>query len=173
MADTPTGAPAQAPDAAAPLSSAQAVGYSLVSSYSTVQVLSPTDILNVVQVTIQTRPSGVIASIPVQESVFNKGEAGTELSNFANAIEQIMTNPHVIAATGSSKREDTGLLTYTVMFTVEYTDPVAAPLGATATAEVNVGQLDFSDALIGRTLLAGVTATIDGVYGNLKAAASG
>lgn len=165
------------PDAAATdtttLSGASAVSYALVGSYSTVQVLSPTLVNDVVYCTIQTQPSGVIAAMPVQESVFDAGASGPQLTNFAQAIEQVMSDPRVIAGTGSQSIDPSGLLADQVVFTVQYVDPVLAPNGATAQAVVGVSQLDFSDALIGRTLSAGVTAIIDGVYANLKAAAGG
>jgi len=138
-----------------------------------VQVVSPTLVNNVVYCTIQTQPSGVIASMPVQQKLFDQGAAGTPLTNFAQAIEQIMARPDVTAAVGSQSIDASGLLVDSVVFTVEYIDPVHAPNGATATAPVGVGRLDFSDALIGQTLLAGVNATLDVVYANLKAAAGG
>lgn len=160
--DTTTTATANAP-----------VGYALVWSYSTVRVLSQTQVADVEYVTIQTQPSNVIASRTVQRAIFDKGEAGIELTNFAQAIEQIMATPHVTSAVGTQDLDDTNLLTDNVDFTVTYTDPVRAPNGATAVASVNVNLLDFSDALIGRTLLGQVQAIIDGVYANLQAAAGG
>lgn len=163
-----------APDAATTdTTGTQAVTYSLVGSYATVQVLSPTLVNDVVYCTIQTQPSRVIASIPVQETTFDQGQAGPQLTNFAQAIEQIMTDPRVIAATGSQSIDSSGLLADNVVFTVQYIDPVHAPNGATADATVGVAQLDFSDSTIGRTLQSGVMAVIDGVYANLKAAAGG
>lgn len=147
--------------------------YSLVGSYETVQVLSPTQVNDVVYCTIQTQPHGVVAALPVQKQAFDKGESGTTLSNFADAIEQVMADPRVIAGVGAQSIDSSGLLADNVIFTVEYIDPVRAPNGATATATVGVGQLNFSDAAIGRTLLGGVTAVIDGVYANLQAAAGG
>jgi len=173
MADAPAAATASGTDASAATATTQPVGYALVGSYSTVQVLSATQVVDVVYCTIKTQPSGVIASLPVQQKIFEEGTSGTELNNFTQAIEQVMSNPHVIAGVGSQSIDASGLLADSVVFTVEYRDPVKAPNGATALATVGVGQLDFSDALIGRTLLAGVSAIIDGVYANLKAAAGG
>ena len=147
--------------------------YSLVGSYSTVQVLSPTLINDVVYCTIQTQPSGAIVSMPVQQAAFDAGASGVELTNFAQAVEYVMTDPRVIAGVGSQTIGDTGLLADYVVFTVQYTDPVHAPNGATALASVGVGLLDFSDATIGNTLRADVIRIIDGVYANLKAAAGG
>jgi hypothetical protein len=147
--------------------------YTLIGSYSTVQVLSPTQINDVVYSTIQTSPSGVIASKALQQRSFDQGEAGAELDSFATSIEDVMADPRVIAATGSQSIDDSGLLADNVLFTVQYIDPVHAPNGATAQATVGVNQLNFSDQQTGSTLQAGVTATIDGVYANLKAAAGG
>lgn len=148
-------------------------GYVLLGSYPTVQVLSPSLINDVVYCTIQTQPSHVVASIPVQEDVFNQGAAGSELSNFAQGIEAVMALPHVTAAVGDQTIDQSGLIADNVVFTVTYTDPVNAPYGATAQVLIGARRLDFTDALIGRTLLAGVTADIDAAYANLKAAAGG
>lgn len=147
--------------------------YALLSSYSTVQVLSPTFVNPVVYCTIQTQPSNVVASIPVQKDVFDAGGGGPELTNLANAIEQIMAIPYVIAASGSQQLNAGGLLEDLVIFVVEYTPPGANATSITADAEVGVGMLNFTDGLIGTTLLAEVEAIIDGVYNNLKATATG
>jgi len=150
-----------------------AVSYALLSSYETVQVLTPTLTNDVVYCTIQTLPSGVIASTPVQTKLFNAGQAGPILAALASAIEQVMADDRVIAGVGSQTRAESGLLVDDVIFTVEYIDPVHAPLGATAQVTIGVGQLNFGDAQIGRTLLAGIKTKIDAVYANLKAAAGG
>ena len=148
-------------------------GYALQGSYSTVQVLSPTLVYPVVYCTISTTPSGVIASIPVGEAEFNSGETGPQLTNFSNAIEQIMALPHVIAGVGSQTIDSNGLLADNVVFTVQYQDATTGPAGVTAEAPVPVNMLNFSDAEIGRVLLGEVEAIINGVYANLKNAAKG
>ena len=149
------------------------VRYALAGSYSTVQVVSPTLIHDVVYCTIRTQPSGVVASIPVRDTVFDQGAAGSELTNFAQAIETVMNNPHVVAGVGSQSIDDSGLLADSVVFTVQYIDPVHAPNGATAQATVEVSQLNVGDPANCSDPLAGVSAIIDDVYANLKAAAGG
>jgi hypothetical protein len=147
--------------------------YSLVGSYSTVQVLSPTLINPVVYCTIQTLPSGVIASVPVQESVFDGGTSGVELGNFATAIEQVMADARVVAGVGEQIIDSSGLLADNVVFTVQYVGANTPPSGVTAEAVVPVGYLNFSDAEIGRVSEGNVETIITGVYDNLKNAASG
>jgi len=147
--------------------------YSIQGSYSTVQVLTPSLVNPIQYVTIQTQPSGVIAAIPVQKDIFDAGQAGTELTIFADAIEQIMANPIVIAGIGSQQLDANGLLTDFVTFTVQYTGANAAPAGVTAEADVPVGMLNFTDGLIGTTLLGEVNTLIDAAYNALKAAAAG
>lgn len=148
-------------------------GYSLQGSYSTVQVLSPTLVNNVVYCTIQTNPSNVIASIPVEESVFNANQAGVELTNFADAIEQIMTIPSVIAGAGEQSIDQSGLLADNVVFTVQYVSANTAASGVTAEASIPVFTLNFSDQQIGSVLLQDATGIIDAVYANLQSAAGG
>lgn len=147
--------------------------YSIAGSYSTVQVITPTLVNQIEYVTIQTQPSGVIASMTVQRDVFRSGGAGPELTAFANAIEQIMARTEVIAGIGSQELDPNGLLTDYVTFTVQYVGPNTASSGVTAEADVPVGLLNFEDAQIGRTLLAEVVAIITDTYNALAAAAAG
>jgi len=152
---------------------APTASYTLVSSYSTVQVLSPTSIVDVVYCTINTSPSNVTASTVVPQSAFDAGSSGTLLATFAQAIETVMQYPHVTHGVGSQVVGASGLLTDTVVFTVTYTDPVKAPNGATATATVPNSLLDFTDPATGSQNKTDVNALLDSTYSNLQAAAGG
>jgi hypothetical protein len=147
--------------------------YALIASESTVQVLSPTVVNDVVYCTIQTQPSGVIASMPVQKNVFDSGTAGPELTALADAIEQIMALTEVVAATGTQTIDSSGLIADQVAFTVEYVPPGTTSTSITAEALVPIGYLNFTDALIGQTSLANTEAIITAVYNNLQNAAGG
>jgi hypothetical protein len=147
--------------------------YSLLASDSTRQVLSPTVVNDVEYCTIQTAPSGVIAGIPVQQDVFNSNEAGPELTNFADAIEQVMALPHVVAGVGVQSIDQNGLLQDQVSFTVQYVPTGSSGTSITADALVPVPMLNFTDAAIGQAALADVEAIISGVYANLQNAAGG
>ena len=146
--------------------------YALKASYPTVQVLSPTLVNNVIYATIETTPSLVIASMPIQADVFNAGGGGPELTAFADAIEQIMADPRVIAAAGTQSLTTNGLLQDFVTFTIEYVPPGSTGTSITADADVRVASLNFEDAQIGRTLLAAVEAIIDATYTNLEGMAA-
>lgn len=147
--------------------------YELIGSYSTVQVLSPTVVNDVVYCTIQTNPSNVIASKPVQAAQFEAGTTGPNLTNFANAIEQIMAVDYVIGGVGTQQIDSTGLLIDYVTFTIGYPHDAAAGSAVTTTADVPVAMLDFSDAQIGQTLLHNVETITLEAYNNLKSAAGG
>src|SRR6185437_14196132 len=94
--------------------------YALLSTYSTVQVLSPQLTRPVVQCTISTSPSGVIASMAIDQGVFDAGATSPELEAFANAIEQIMARTEVVAAVGGQSIDANGLISDNVVFTVSY-----------------------------------------------------
>ena len=147
--------------------------YSLLSSYATVQVLSPTVVNDILYCTIQTHPSGVIASMPIPIIATNTFSGNPELTAFGNAIEQIMADDRVVAATGAQTLEPNGLLRDNVIFTVQYVPPGSTGTSITAEAVVPVASLNFEDELIGRTLLEHVEGIIDGVYNDLVASASG
>lgn len=111
--------------------------------------------------------------MPIPIIATNTFSGNPELTAFGNAIEQIMADDRVVAATGAQTLEASGLLRDNVIFTVQYAPPGSAGTSITAEALVPVASLNFEDELIGRTLLASVEAIIDGVYNDLAAAASG
>ena len=147
--------------------------YSLLASESTVQVLSPTIVNDVVYCTIQTDPTGIIASIPVQASVFNKGQAGPELAALANGIETIVGRGHVVGGSGVQTIDASGLLQDQVSFTVEYVPPGNGSTSITAEALVPVGYLNQTDTVIEEAALNNAEAIIDKTYKNLQNAAGG
>lgn len=148
-------------------------GYSLKASYQTVQVLSPTVVNDIQYCTIQTSPSGVIASMPVQLSTFQQDQANVDLGNFADAIEQTMALPSVTAGAGSQSLDASGLLADEVTFTVEYPASAAGSSNITTQVSIPVGELNFTDALIGQTLWEDVQNKIAAAYANLQSAAGG
>jgi hypothetical protein len=148
-------------------------GFALKASYPTVQVLSPTLVNDVMYCTIETSPSNVIASIPVQKDVFDASAGGPELTNFADAIEQVMTSANISTAVGTQSLDASGLLQDFVTFTVFYNPPGTTGQTITADADVPVGYLNFTDALIGEASLANVDKIINDTYANLKALAAG
>ena len=147
--------------------------YSIQGSYTTVQVITPSLTQPIQYTTIQTQPSGVVASIALDKSDFDAGTATPLLVAFADAIEQIMSRTEVIAGIGSQQLDPNGLLTDYVTFTVQYVGPNTAASGVTAEADVPVGMLNFTDGAIGALLLQEVDAIIATAYNALAAAASG
>lgn len=147
--------------------------YTLVASFPTVQVLSPTLTEDVQYCTIQTSPSSVVASRPVSASAFADNQAASALTNFANAIEQIMNVNYVIGGTGTQQIDSNGLLVDYVSFTIGYPQEAAAGSSVTTVADVPVNLLDFSDAEIGRVLLQDVETITLAAYNSLKSAAGG
>ena len=147
--------------------------YSLVGSYSTVQVITPTLTQPIVYTTIQTQPSGVIAAIALAKADFDAGTSAPLIQGFADAIEVIMARPEVIAGIGTQQLDPNGLLDDYVTFTVQYVGPNTAPSGVTAEADVPVGLISTVETFGGHTNLPEAIAMITAVYDALKAAAGG
>jgi hypothetical protein len=147
--------------------------YTLIASYSTVQVLGPTAIQNVLYFTLQTSPSSVVASVPVNEEEFLVNGAVPILLSFAEAVETIMAEPQVIAGVGSQSIDSSGLLADQVTFTVQYTGPGAASSGVTADVDVPVQMLNFSEEPRDQGNAALAQALIDQTYNALQSAAGG
>ncbi len=148
--------------------------YGLVASETTVQVISPTVVVDIEYVTIQTQPSGVIASLPVIRQEFNQGTAGPLLQDYANNIELMMSQPHVIAGQGSQTLDSNGLLADNVVFTVQYVPAGGTASSVTAEAVVPTRLLsEGGDPAIEQVVLPQAEAIISGVYNNLVAMAGG
>lgn len=147
--------------------------YSLWGSASIVQVLSPTVSEDMVQVTIETNPSGVFATTLVSQVSFNTNQAADQLTAFADAIEAIMSQGKAVGGTPSSKLDANGLQAFYVTFTVAYNPPNGPQGTITADVDVPVGLLDQADAEIGRTLQGEAEALIDAAYNSLVSMAGG
>lgn len=147
--------------------------YTLIASYSTVQVLGPNAIQDVLYFTLQTSPSSVVASVPVNQEEFLVNGAVPILLSFAEAVETLMAEPQVIAGAGSQSIDSSGLLADNVTFTVQYTGPGAAASGVTADVDVPVQMLNFSEEPRDQGNAALAQALIDQTYNALQSAASG
>jgi hypothetical protein len=147
--------------------------YTLLASSSTVQVLSPTVVNDVVYCTLETSPSSVIASIPVSQVAFDTNGAAEELTAFANNIEQLMKMPHVIAASGTQTLDAKGLLADQVAFVVEYVPTGVTDSNVTADAYVQVNLISVSDPAINKVLIAEAEAIINKTHASLKSLAGG
>ncbi len=147
--------------------------YTLLSSYSTVQVLSATVVNDVVYCTIQTDTHSVIASMPVSQVAFNNNGAAEELTALADGIETMFGRVDILSAVGVQTIDASGLLQDQVSFTVVWYPQGGQPGNVTADALVPVGLLSQSDPAIADTTLNEAEAIIMGVYNNLKSAAGG
>lgn len=148
--------------------------YGLIASETTTQVLSPTVAIPIEYVTIQTQPSGVIASLPVMRDEFDAGTAGPLLQDYANNIEQMMKQQGVVAGQGSQTLDANGLLADNVVFTVQYVPPGGGATAVTAEAVVPTGLLsEGGDPQIESVALGKAEAIIAKVYNNLVAMAGG
>lgn len=150
-----------------------ATAYDPVSSYSSVEVLGPNASQDVEVVTLSTKPSGVIATIPVLRSEFDNGTTGPLLTTFATNIETILGQGKAVGGTAKTELDTNGLLEYYVTFTVAYTPAGAPPNQLTADVDVPIGLLSSADAEIGATLMQEAEAKISAAYDNLVALTKG
>lgn len=147
--------------------------YTLISSYSTVQVLSPTVVNDVVYCTLQTIPHGVIASVPVDQTEFDVNGTGPILESTAEAIETVMTDSRVVSGSPNQTVDDSGLLQDNIVFVVQYVPTGSSGTNITANAVVPIALLNFSEEPRDQLHSAQVQSIIDGVYANLQNAAGG
>jgi hypothetical protein len=106
--------------------------FTSMGSFTTVQVVSPSQVIDVLRVTFRTTPSGVVAfaSVPYKGLVgIVPGDVGAIEDRFieplAFGIERMMGSGKVASATGSEDVDASGLL-------VDYIDAVVSYQPATA-----------------------------------------
>ena len=148
--------------------------YELLASESTVQVLSPTVVNDVVYSTIVTTGHNVIASYPIPQGDFESVNSSEVLTFFARGIEEVMKDSRVVAGAGSQTIDANGLLQDTVTFTVQYVAAGTTGTTVTAAAEVPVSALRGSTSSgPGTPDVSAALAIIDAVYADLQRLAGG
>lgn len=105
------------------------MGYTVMGSFATVQVISPTQVVDVLRITFRTDPSGVVAfaNVPYKNLVgFQVADADQAASVFiaplADGIERAIGTGRVAGATGTEDIDASGLLIDYIDLTVQY-DP--------------------------------------------------
>jgi hypothetical protein len=147
--------------------------YVLYASNSIVQVTGPTTSEDMIAATIQTSPTGIIATILVSQTSFDADDAAETLTAFANSIEDIIAQGKAVGGTGTSDLDANGLQVYYVTFTVGYNPTGVPPGNVTVDVDVPVNLLAQSDASIGTTLLGEAETLVDDAYNSLVALAGG
>jgi hypothetical protein len=148
--------------------------FSVLGSFATIQVVSPTQVVDVLRITFRTIPSGVVAYanapykaiLGVQPNDV-QGIADVFIGPLADGIERMMGSGEVSGALGVEDTDASQLLVDYIDATVEYTstDP-AKPGPFQQVVRIPVFAFDepsFYDALVG--------AKIDGAYQALRALA--
>lgn len=147
--------------------------YDLVTSQSSIQVISPTVVQDVVVATIRTKPSGVFADLWIAQDQWDAGLAGNSLAQFAANIEQLRTYKNVIGASSGQTLDASGLLQSELTFVVGYTPP-GSPYGpATVDVTVPADDLNPNAPTQGQGGMQAAMAAIDAAYQKLVAAAAG
>ena len=148
--------------------------YTLIASETTVQQISPTLSYPVEYATIQTSPSGVIASLPLAKIDFDAGTAAPLLTDYANNIELMMRQTGVVAGVGNQTLDENGLIQDNVVFTVSYNPPGSKTGAITTEAVVPTGLLtEGGDPAFEQVVLQQAEAIISAAYKSLVALAGG
>lgn len=135
------------------------MGYTLQSSYDTVQVLSSTSAIDALFCTIVTSGSGSIVNRTLPKSAFDAGGGSGALESLATAVDEAISGGLAIFAVGTQGVDDAGLIFDAVTFTVEYTPPSGSLGPITTTVEIPV------DVLTADTQFGGALATYFGGSG--------
>lgn len=122
------------------------MGYVLLSSYDTVQVLSATSAVDVIYCTIVTSGSQSVVQRAVPKTEFTNDQGAGILDSLATAVDDAISGGLASFAVGTQGVDPQGLIYDAVTFTVEYTPnyPTAAPLTTTVEVPVDVLTADTS-----------------------------
>lgn len=151
---------------------AGSANYTLIASQSSIQVISPTVVQDVVVITIQTQPHGVIADIWVTKDEWDKGTTGVTLSGFAANIEKIMASPQVVGATTGSVLDPNGLLQSEISFVVGYAPPGSPYPPATVDVDISANSLRPEDVMGQEPGVTAALGKINTAYQNLVVVAT-
>lgn len=155
------------------------MGYQLIASESTVQVLSPTVVNDVLYCTVESTQSGVIASTPIPADANTAVLQFAALLPFVSAIDEVMNHGHVIAGVGRQSIDDNGLIQDNVAFTVQYipqgwtTSNITAEVLIPNTVLLNTRLVNILGGQIPVPDLTEAFAMIDAAYQSLAGGASG
>lgn len=159
-----------------------AASFTTLGSYATVQVVSATQVVDVLRITARTIPSGVvftvnapyrnIAAVPITQAHVTPAQvqdiANVFVGPVADGIERMMGSGEVVAASSEQDIDASGLLVDYIAATVSYSPGTAAqPLPFTQTVRIPTNAFDepsFYDPLVG--------AVIGDAYQALKALAA-
>lgn len=148
-------------------------GYTLQSSYDTVQVFSPTEAVDSIFCTIVTDGSGSVVQRTIPKDSFGTGRDVGLLESLATAVDDAISGGLATGAVGTQDVDDQGLIMDAVTFTVTYTpsQPTIGPLTTTVTIPVNVLTADTQFG----SFLGGGSATdrLGAAYDNLRTLAGG
>lgn len=147
-----------------------AASYEIIASAPTILVVSPTLVVDVIQVTIRVSPSGAIVSMPQTDDLFGTAEGNYDLGQLAVLVEDVLSAGKATSATGGQSIDASGLLQDTVTFTVSYKPPgsILPPLTVEVTevtSAFNVTQPGWA-----ATLLKVWLADVDAAYKRLASA---
>jgi|SRR5579864_2061302 len=116
------------------------MGYALIGSYDTVQVLSATSAVDVIYCTIVTSGSRSIVQRTVPKAEFSQDQGEGILSSLADAVDGAISGGLATSAVGTQGVDSNGLIYDAVVFTVTYVPPrlTAGPLTTTVEIPVDV-----------------------------------
>ena len=149
------------------------MGYIGKGSYRDVQVLGPTQVLDVERVAFQTTGSGVYAEYPIDLASWNADRGADQLNALSAAIDELIATTAAIGATYLQDTDVSGLLIDYLDVIVEYDsgDPTAQPF--TGTVRIPLSMFGSASDPWLATLLGSPQQMVDDEYQRLVAVASG
>lgn len=146
--------------------------YSVVAQHPDVQVLGPTQVLDVQRVTIRTRPSGALLEYPVPAIIWPDAGGAIILESLASGVENMIAQGFAVAATYVNDIDETGLLVDYVEFLVQLRDAAGRLLPQTTTARVPEELFIGGDDPFAFGLIGDAVAILEKAYADLQQTAA-
>lgn len=118
--------------------------FTVVSQTPDVQVLSPTQVLDVERVGFVTHPTGIYAEVPVFRQAWLQESQEANLAAYADAIEGLIANGLATDGSYANDLDANGLLVDYIDFVVTYVPPNPLIPPMTATVRIPLGTLGAS-----------------------------
>lgn len=128
-----------APEPAAALGTG--TSYALITSESTIAVLTPTLVADVMEVTTRCLPSGIVVRFAMTQDDWDAGRAADYQAAAASRVQAIMDTGKVLGGTPGQTLDANDLQQDVVNFTVAYTPPGSQYGPATTQVEIPSSQL--------------------------------
>ena len=130
-----------------------ASSYSPQGSYKDIQVLSPTQVVDVMMLTAYTVPSNIYFEVPVPMEAFNNGSGPEYLATTATGLEELNAGLDVSSVVWAQDLDSNGLIADYAVATVTIPTPQGKVGPFSTEVQIPLGLLGTDPAIYNQTVI--------------------